>query len=85
LEQKKWENKIEIGQTHRSAPTENNVGMNLCVHPDNYNNIRNILSSEKKLAGSEAVEKIMDELKLPFVKNYLVKSEKQAEEIFEKI
>jgi len=27
----------------------------------------------------------MDELKLPFVKNYLVKSEKQAEEVFDKI
>ena len=23
------------GQTHRSAPTENNVGVNLCVHPEN--------------------------------------------------
>ncbi|MFC1798032.1 hypothetical protein ACFLY2_02645 [Patescibacteria group bacterium] len=27
------------GQTHRSAPTENNVGVNLCVHPINEQNI----------------------------------------------
>jgi acyl-CoA synthetase (NDP forming) len=27
----------------------------------------------------------MEELNLPFVKNYLVKNEKQAEKIFEKI
>ena len=27
------------GQTHRSAPTENNVGVNLCVHPKKSENI----------------------------------------------
>ncbi len=28
------EERKNTGQTHRSAPTENNVGVNLCVHPD---------------------------------------------------
>jgi hypothetical protein len=26
--------KLGLGQTHRSAPTDKNVGMNLCVHPE---------------------------------------------------
>jgi 3-methyladenine DNA glycosylase AlkC len=32
-----WKKKINInsGQTHRSAPTKENVGVNLCVHPAN--------------------------------------------------
>jgi len=47
--------------------------------------IKNILSSEKKLAWAESIEKIMEELDLPFVKNYLVKSEEEAMKIFEKI
>jgi len=47
--------------------------------------INSILKTQWKMCDSVWVEKIMDELELPFVKNYLVKSEKQAEEIFEKI
>jgi len=33
MKNKKGENKV--GQPHRVAPTENNVGVNLCVHPVN--------------------------------------------------
>jgi len=70
LKQKKWELKKE------NKLEKNNK---------DFSKIKNILKTEKKLANSEAVEKIMDELKLPFVKNYLVTSEKQAEEVFNKI
>jgi len=70
LKQKKWELKKE------NKLEKNNK---------DFSKIKNILKTEKKLANSEAVEKIMNELKLPFVKNYLVTSEKQAEEVFNKI
>ena len=49
------------------------------------NKINSILETQWKMCDSVWVEKIMDELELPFVKNYLVKSEKQAEDVFEKI
>ncbi len=59
---------------------------NLCkcyLEKNNIDNINNILETQGKMCDSVWVEKIMDELELPFVKNYLVKSEKEAEEIFD--
>ncbi len=47
--------------------------------------IESILSYQGKMCDSVWLEKIMDELELPFIKNYLVINEKQAEEIYEKI
>ncbi|MDQ7023235.1 MAG: acetate--CoA ligase family protein [Candidatus Gracilibacteria bacterium] len=47
--------------------------------------INKILEKEEKMCSSKNLGKVMEVLDLPFVKNYLVKSEKQSEEIFEKI
>jgi len=47
--------------------------------------IKTILKWEKKMCSSENLWKIMEELDLPFVKNHLVKNEKEAKEIFDKI
>ncbi len=48
-------------------------------------NINKILENQWKMCDSNWVEKILEILDLPFVKNYLVKSEKEAEKVFEKI
>ncbi len=75
LKQKKWEkNPNPLSGAKKEKSLIRDLGF-----------LKNILKSENKLAGSEATEKIMQELELPFVKNYLVKSEKEAEKIFEKI
>ncbi len=49
------------------------------------NKINYILEKQGKMCDSVWIEKITDELDLPLVKNYLVKSKKEAEEIFDKI
>ncbi len=37
-----------IGQIHRSAPTKNDVGVNLCVHPNNWFRFPILLESEEE-------------------------------------
>ncbi len=63
---------------------------NLCdndckLESDKIEKINSILETQWKMCDSIWVEKIMDELELPLVKNYLVKNKKDAEEIFDKI
>jgi 3-dehydroquinate dehydratase type I len=55
------------GQTHRSAPTENNVGVNLCVHP------------EKIIISHHNFSKTPD---LEFLKNILKKMQKYSPEVY---
>ena len=71
LKQKRWEEK-----------SENNSRIQLI---SDFSEVKNILKTEKKLAWPKSVEQICEVLDLPNIKNYLVKSEKEAEEIFDKI
>ena len=48
--------KFKTGQTHRSVPTKNNVGMNLCVHPDLLQNLQLVWLAKKE----EILYKLVD-------------------------
>jgi len=74
LKQKKWENKQEFEKIIYNT-----------ISIENILNIKKIILEEKKLISSIWLWKIMNNLDLPFVKNYLVKSEKESEKIYEKI
>ena len=62
---------------------ENLLWCESCLEENKKENINKILENQWKMCDSVWVEKIMEELELPFVKNYLVHSKKEAEKIFD--